>query len=111
MGNSEKGLNAVINFQLNIRQYLQYRVCVCLAVFARLANKHTVIEIAKFSTQPTKFTRIKRFCFNVSLITNVCCVDILMKWELLFGVHVKLPVLANWLCTRSYAIYKPCMHR
>ena len=80
MGNSEKkGLNAVINFQLNIGQYLQYRVCVCTAVFARSANKHTIIEIAKFSIQLTKFTRIKRFCFNVSLITNVCCVDILMK--------------------------------
>ena len=49
MGNSEKkGLNAVINFQLNICQYLQYRVCVCTAVFARSANKHTVTEIAKF---------------------------------------------------------------
>ena len=109
-GNSEKkGLNAVINFQLNIGQYLQYRVCVCSAAFARSANKHT--EIAKFSTQLTKFTRIKRFCFNVSLITNVCCVDILMKWESLLGVHVKLFVLANWLCTRSYAIYNSCMHR
>ena len=79
MGNSEKGLNAVINFQLINGQFLQYRVCVCSAVFARSANKHTVIEIAKFSTQLTKFARIKRFCFNVSLITNVCCVDILMK--------------------------------
>ena len=112
MGHSEKkGLNAVINFQLNIGQYLQYRVCVCSAVFARSANKHTVIEISKFSTQLTKFTRSKRFCFNDSLIINVCCVDILMKWELLLGAHVKLFVLANWLCTRSYAIYNSCMPR
>ena len=111
MGNSEKkGLNVGINFQLNIGQYLQYRVCVCSSVFARSANKHTVKEIAKFSTQITNFIGMKRFCFNVSLTTNVYCVDILMKWDLLLGVHIKLFVLANWLCTRNYAIYNSCMH-
>ena len=71
----------MINFQLNIGQYLQYHVCACSALSARSANKHTVIEIAKFSFPLKKFKRSKHF-LDDSLITSACCMDILMRWEL-----------------------------
>ena len=100
MGNSEKGLNAVINFQLNIGQFLQYRVCVCSAVFARSENKHTVIEIPKFSTQLTKFTRRKWFCFNVSFITMQC----LLRGHLNeVGVIIWCP--RKIVCPRKLVVY------